>query len=120
MKYKTTIQIVTEADNTKEAMDIVGEYLSGNIASGIEMKYATKQVHNYDKAVVGALVVVALVTGCLFSMISVRHSPNGVANVSGFNAVQPPLKTSPVAKKSVEFRQEWEKRQVTEALNRIK
>lgn len=121
MKYKTTIQIVTDAENTKEAMEIVGEYLSGNIASGIEMRYATKRVTHYARAAVSALVVVGLITGCLFSALYPRHSQTSFSNVSGFNAVQAPLKTFDAAnKKSSNFKTEWQNRQVAEALNRIK
>jgi len=121
MKYKTTIQISTEAENKKEAMEIVGEYLSGNIASGIEMRYFTRPANSYSKAAIGALVVVTLVAGGLFSTMLVRHPQQLSSCASGFNAVQPPLKTFDAAKKkNSNFKTEWEKRQITEALNRIK
>ena len=37
MKYRTVIEVVTEAKDKSEAIEIVGEYLSGDILSGVQM-----------------------------------------------------------------------------------
>ena len=45
MKYKTTIEIVADAGDKSEAMEIAGEYLSGNLISGVRMKCRTNPVY---------------------------------------------------------------------------
>ena len=37
-KYKTIIELVMEANDSSEALDIAGEYLRGNIESGVSIK----------------------------------------------------------------------------------
>ena len=37
VKFKTTIEISSEAENKNEAMEIVGEYLAGYLSSGVDM-----------------------------------------------------------------------------------
>jgi hypothetical protein len=120
MKYKTTIQVIAEAENKHEAMEIVGEYLSGNIASGIEMRYSTKEVTSHSKVVVSIFVVLFVLAAGLFSTVYLK-SPQGCSMpASGFNAVQPPLKTHDALKNGSGFKAEWQKKQIDEALKRIK
>ena len=37
-RYKTVIEVVTEAEDQFEAVDIAGEYLRGNISNGVSMR----------------------------------------------------------------------------------
>ena len=93
MKYKTTIELIAEAETEHEAVDIAGEFLRGNIESGVDMKCRTKPV----KA--SALVRIAV----LFILISVAfgatlfkysHGPSDAfVSQRNFGAIQPPLKT---------------------------
>jgi len=119
MKFKTNIQLVTEAENKTEAIDIVDEYLSGNITSGIDMKCTTKRVRDYGKGVIVGLAVVFLVCAGAFSLICTQHQQGLVATGSVYNAVQPPLKTSESDKKRSDFKTEWQKQQLKEALGHI-
>ena len=119
-KYKTKIEITAPADDKDEAMEIVGDYLSGNIVSGIDLKYTTRQIHFYDHSAAKALAVVLLVAvGFLFS---VKTSPQAHLSVGTCQmaAVQPPLKTSRVAADDAKFKKEWEEKQTREALNFLK
>ena len=119
-KYKTKIEITAPASDKDEAMEIVGDYLSGNIISGIDMRCTTKQIRFYDNSAAKAVGVVMLIAiGFLFTA---KTTPEARFNISNCQtaAVQPPLKTSNVAKEEAKFRKEWEEKQAREVLNFIK
>ncbi|UCD54702.1 MAG: hypothetical protein JSV93_04045 [Candidatus Omnitrophota bacterium] len=44
MKYQTVIKILTDAESEHEATDIAGEFLRGNIETGVKMKCYTRPV----------------------------------------------------------------------------
>jgi len=120
MKYKTIIEVVTDAGNKNEAVEIVGEYLSGNIASGIDMRCSTKRVHPYIKSIAAVAIVSLFVLAGTLSVVLMKasHKPN-----SGFavlDAVQVPLNTFPTNANSLDFKKEWENKQTKEALAHIK
>lgn len=117
MKYRTTIEIVSDAKDKNEAMDIVGEYLSGNITSGVHMKCITDPVNSYARIIVTTLLFLALLGGSIFSAMYSRPGATTMPSVTGMSAVQPPLKTSVADRKSYDFKQEWQTRQVKEAIN---
>lgn len=120
-KYKTKIEITAPAANKDEAMEIVGDYLSGNIISGIDVKYATKQVRFYDHSAAKVLAVILLIgIGFLFSARTSSVGPHLSIGTCQMAAVQPPLKTSKVSTDEAKFKKEWEEKQATEALNFIK
>ena len=119
MKYKTTIEIVSEAENKNEAMEIVGEYLSGNIFSGVDMKCATKRAHDYKNTIAVTVVGILVVLGVV-SLLQVKPSQGFVPAITGISAIQPPLKTSIADKKNMEFKKEWQAIRDKEALDYIK
>lgn len=119
-KYKTRIEITSTAANKDEAMEIVGDYLSGNITSGIDMKYTTKKVHFYDHPSARAVAVILLIgLGFLFS-VKTYPSANFNIGTCQMAAVQPPLKTSGISKDEAKFKKEWSEKQTREALSFIK
>lgn len=120
MKYKTTIEIISEAENKNEAMEIVGEYLSGNIMSGVEMKCLTRRTHTYDKALLSVLVISAVLLTAIFTTVHTRSTYNSRLSLTGTNAIQPPLKTSSAARRDTRFKKAWENKKTQEALNYIK
>ena len=120
MKYKTNIEITSDAANKDEAMEIVGDYLSGNIASGIDMKYATKPVHFYNNSVAKMIVVGLLITIGFFSGVKAKPQYNFVSNLCQIAAVTPPLKTSGANSLDTRFKEEWESKQTARAINFIK
>lgn len=120
MKYKTTIEIVSEAENKAEALEIVGEYLSGNIVSGIDMKCATKRVLPYKKIIVSVVALTILLSIGILSTAQVKSGKPFIAGISSLDAVQLPLKTQAVKDKETGFKKAWNAKQVSEALNRIK
>lgn len=120
MKYKTNIEITSDAMNKDEAMEIVGDYLSGNITSGIDMKYATRPVHFYSNLAAKVIVVGSLVTIGFFSGVKAKPQNNFAVNVCQMDAITPPLKTSDANKNDMRFKKEWQDKQTAEAINYIK
>lgn len=119
--YKTKIEITSAANDKDEAIEIVGDYLSGNINSGIGLKYSTKQIRFYDHSAAKAVAILILIgAGFFFSAKTsvVNHGFN--APTCQMAAVQPPLKTSIADKDDVNFKKEWEEKQTREAIDFIK
>ena len=120
MKYKTNIEITSDAANKDEAMEIAGDYLSGNIASGIDMKYATRPVRFYNNQAAKIVLVGLLITLGFFSGIKAKTERNFAVNMCQVAAVTPPLKTSDANKNDMRFKKEWEEKQAAEVINFIK
>ena len=120
MKYKTNIEITSDAVNKDEAMEIVGDYLSGNIASGIDMKYATRPVRFYNNPAAKVVAVALLMTVGFFSGVKAKTQQNFSVNMCQMAAVTPPLKTSDANKNDMRFKKEWQQKQTTEVINFIK
>ena len=120
MKYKTTIEIVSDAENKAEALEIVGEYLSGNLVTGVDMKCGTRPVTAYKRAVLSVLIITLLISAGVVATSHVKTNQGFINNLSGIGAVQPPLKTSELAAKDKEFKKKWDAKQMDEALNLIK
>jgi len=119
-RYKTKIEITAPASDKDEAMEIVGDYLSGNIMSGIDMRCSTKQVRFYDNSAAKVLAVFLLIgVGFLFT---VKATPQAYLSPATCQtaAVQAPLRTSDFMKEEANFKKEWEERQTREVLDFIK
>ncbi len=120
MKYKTKIEITSDAMNKDDAMEIVGDYLSGNITSGIDMKYATRPVHFYNNPAAKVVAVALLMTMGFFSGVKAKPQQSFSVNMCQMATVTPPLKTSNANKDNMRFKKEWQDKQTTEAINYIK
>jgi len=53
-RYRTIIELVTEAEDRHEATDLAGEYLRGNISDGVSMRCSTYPVNRFC-GIVGSL-----------------------------------------------------------------
>lgn len=121
MKYKTTIELVTEAKDKNEAIEIAGEYLSGNIMSGVDMKCLTRPVMRYGGKVIASISVsLALVIVGFVVTLQTKTVQNVFHGGASISAVQPPLKTSSIEKKDSSFKKEWEDKQTRQMLDYIK
>lgn len=121
MKYKTTIEIVSDAQDKNEAMEIAGEYLSGNIMSGVRMKCRAKPVTYYKvRAVAGVAVIALMVAVNVLFTVNVKQSQTVNRGIAGLDAINPPLKTSIADKDDSKFKKEWQAIQNQEALNYLK
>ena len=120
MRFKTKIEIISEAKDKNEAAEIAGEYLSGNIMSGIDMKCHTGPVVNSVRNVIGVAAISAIFIVATLFVAHVKPAPILPQVVGINNAIQPPLKTSEVDKKSNNFRKAWQDRQNKAALDSMK
>lgn len=114
MEYKTTIEVVTEADSAYEAADIAGEFLKGNIRTGADIKVKTVSSAK-SKRIKAALAVcvAAAVPGLFFvgQKVSYDFARAEKKPVTSY-AIQPPLKTNTAdVQNSKEFKEIWEKEQ---------
>lgn len=117
MRFKTTIQLVSDAQDRSEALDLVEEYLAGNIVSGVDMRCVTKPV--YRSNIVGVVAIsLAIVAGILVGS-HFKHPQSMIQTIPGASAIQTPLKTSAVTYSNPGFKEEWQDRQTKEALERI-
>ena len=116
MKYRTVIEIITEASDKHEAMDIAGEFLSGDIESGVRMKCRTTPLRPYVLLRTG----VFFVLGCaLLGTVSLGYFKNSAKvfpGARGVSAVQPPLKTL----RTTAFRDQWQVEENKKVLEYIK
>lgn len=118
MKYRTVIELVTEAEDTNEAMDIAGEYLRGNFENDVKMKCRTKplKLHVVFQASAAVAILVSVIIG--IASFGYFESPpvqfSGTENVS---AIQPPLKT---AENHQEFNETWQEKADKKVLEYIK
>lgn len=119
MKFQTTIKLITDAKDKNEAVDIAGEYLSGNLTSGVDMKLHTSPVPT-GRQYAAITMAIALVFGLLtFHVSHIKHS-QGSVQTPGDSAIQPLLKTSIVDKKFSDFKDEWQAKHAQEALSFFK
>lgn len=118
-KYKTVIEVVCEAENKGEALDVAGEYLRGSIDSGVMMKCKTAPLCNVSKMAVNGLCVLLLIaTGVMSTSFYRPHqSPGG--NMAGFDACQAPLKTKVEGSARIEFKDGWRDKELNKALEYI-
>lgn len=114
MEYKTTIEVVTDADSAYEAADIAGEFLKGNIRTGADIKVKTISSVKSNRIKVALAVCVAAVVPGLFFMgqkMSYDFARVEKKSVTSY-AIQPPLRTNSAdAQNSKEFKEIWEKEQ---------
>ena len=118
MRFKTVIKIVSDANDKNEALDLVEDYLSGNISSGVDMKCVTRPVYSAAKMAGAVAISLIAIIGILFAS-NIKHPQNILQRLPGVSAVQSPLKTSTAAKTGTEFKKEWRDRQTKEALDKI-
>jgi hypothetical protein len=94
MKYRTVIEVVAEAENGIEAIDIAGEFLRGNLESGVKMQCHSEPMNRKNMlSVVGVALILSLVIGA-WSLTYIRKAPIRLAGIETLSACQPPLKTS--------------------------
>ena len=120
MKYKTTIKLVTEAKDKNEAMEIAGEYLSGNLATGVDMKLHTVSVRRSRQILAGAVLTVFAAGILALHLGSTKYVSPFIRNLPGDSVLQSPLKTSGSGIKSSDFKRQWQSKHAQEVLDSIK
>ena len=120
MRYRTVIEVITEAKDKSEAMEIVGEYLSGDVLSGVEMKYSTRSVNGVKKAAITITALSLILVAGIVSMYMVKPIGTGAPSSPGMSAVQPLLQTQPLHVRDAQFKSQWQDEHNKEALRKIK
>jgi hypothetical protein len=120
MRYKTVIEVVTEAKDKSEAMEIVGEYLSGDVFSGVEMKYSTRSVNGVKKVGITITALSALVLIGLVSLYFAKQSGFSSSIIPASSAIQAPLQAQALTMNNQEFKAQWQREHAKEALRKIK
>ena len=112
MKYKTTIQVICEASDREEALNIAGEYLRGDIDFGVDMQcqsisLAAHRVKKYAAACLAFfLVFAALLLKIEPVSMESGNTGKGFVALSNTFTVTPLLKT----KHASAFKKEWEEK----------
>lgn len=120
MKYKTVIEVVTEAKDKSEALDIVGEYLSGEVFSGVHMKYSTRSVNGLKTAAITVTALSILLAVGALSFFLMRPYSAQVPSHAGMSATQPPLQTHALQVSDAQFKAKWQDKHNKEAIRKIK
>jgi len=115
-RYKTIIEIISEAENTSEAADIAGDYLQGQLDSGISMRCSTKAIKSPIPLKIFALGLILIGTLSYASYLEIKEDGMKSKSLSlvPVSACQPPLKTMMSAK---EFTDEWQGEKTKTALD---
>lgn len=111
MQYKTTIEVVTEAENKNEAADIAGEFLKGDVNAVADLKVNTISVARQRRLdVFLACCSVAAVLGSMLIGSGVYYRLASVEKKSVTSyAIQPPLNTDLSSQQGKEFKAAWDK-----------
>ncbi len=118
MKYRTVIEVISDAENEHEALDIAGEFLRGNLESGVKLKSRTGPLKSH--VLIRTTVLSVILTVFAFARIELfGHSksiPRAFSVIKNTSAVQPPLKTG----KGPDFKETWKDEEHRKVLDYIK
>lgn len=122
MKYRTVIELVCEASDKEDAMNIAGDYLKGDVDFGVDMRCKTNSfvMHKVKKYALTSVVALLLCVSMLFT-ISPMGAQEKISSTSSLNfqstsTILPALKT----KHKEEFKQEWEQKKDEAVLEYLK
>ncbi|MCM8761647.1 MAG: hypothetical protein NC938_00515 [Candidatus Omnitrophica bacterium] len=116
MKYKTIIKITSEARDKNEAIEIVDDYLAGNIRTGVDMKCATKPECNSVK-ITCAIAICLVILWAIVVPTQLNTTQSQTQSSPAFSAVQPPLNTE---RANPDFKKRWEERRIRETPRNIR
>jgi len=116
MKYRTVIEIVTEAKDKHEAIDIAGEFLNGGGENGVSMKCRTTLFRPYILAGIGIFFTLACTVLGTVSLRYFKSGPGAFSGARNISAIQPPLRTS----EEDAFMNRWQKEKAKKVLEYVK
>ena len=96
MRYKTTIEIQTEAENEYEATDMAGEFLRGGVTEEANLKVNTISVPRAQRIKIALAIsatIAVLTTLIIGNRIYYRIAKVEVKQATSY-AIQPPLRTN--------------------------
>lgn len=119
MKFRTTIKLTVDAKDKNEATEIAGEYLSGNLTTGVEMHFRTQPVSR-NRSLISAAVACVLIASLLVIHTSyLKRSQGFIPSLSCDSVMQPSLRTSAGSNGYADFKKEWQVQHNKEALNSL-
>ena len=116
MKYQTVIKIFTDAESEHEAIDIAGEFLRGNLETGVRMKCCTRPLKPYRLFQVSALLLLIFAFIGIASLGCFKTGAIPFSGSKNTSAFQPSLKTS----QTPEFKEAWQEEKNKKVLEYIK
>ena len=122
MKYRTVIELICDATDKEDAINISGEYLRGRVDFGVQMKWASTSVigHKMKKYAISCLVAAFAISAIILKVTPVGGvsgvSPASVDNLSRTYTIMPELKTSGEG----DFKKEWLKKKDEAILDYLK
>ncbi len=121
MKYKTTIELICDAENKEEALNIAGEYLKGDMDLGVDLSFKANSLCSVKvkRVALGMVVMCVFVAGIfapqyLNTKGTVQRMNTG-SSIGSFT-VQPELKTQ----SETDFKQKWREKKEKAILDYIK
>jgi len=116
MKYKTIIEIITEADNEHEAADIAGEFLRGDFGSAVVMNCHTRPFRSMGFLKLGLFfVLIAAFLGTAYFGYF-KNSSGATFGGKNISACPPPLKMG----QTTSLKQAWKDEENRKVLDYIK
>lgn len=116
MRYKTVIEVETDAKTRNEALEIVDDYLAGNLVRGVSMRCATRPVRNVGRAAISVATGCALIAIVAMAVMHADPASKAVSFSPAASTMQAPLKT----KSADDFKSQWDKKQSQEAIESLK
>jgi hypothetical protein len=115
-KYRTTIELITDASDEHEAVDIAGEYLRGGLESGVMIKCKTKSIRSIMLIRAFASFGLVFSIGSIALLGNSKNEAPTLTSTRNVSAIQAPLKTS----QDELFRENWEDKENREVIEYIK
>jgi hypothetical protein len=114
VQYKTIIELITDADDEREAVDVAGEYLRGSYNSDVPLRVQTQSLSKRNYSALGYTIFICLMAiTCSFIWFSAGRTYQQITINKQHSletyAVQPPLRTDLTQEAGKKFKQSWDK-----------
>ncbi|MDP8298591.1 MAG: hypothetical protein P9L88_01605 [Candidatus Tantalella remota] len=122
MKYRTMVELICDAGNREEAMDLAGDFLNGEVDFGVRMRTKTVALwsHRAKKYTASCIVLLVIFTSLIFKGTTLGGDEKICSSTKyGFRStytIMPELKT----KHRSDFKKEWEKKRNEAVLDYLK
>ena len=122
MKYRTLIELICDAIDKDDAIHTAGEFLRGEVESGVEMRYSSRKLktHRAFKYGFTGLLVLCLMS-TLYIGFAMQEKNEKLRHITGYilsntSTIQPVLKTQHAEK----FKEKWEEKKGEVMLDYLK
>ena len=122
MKYRTVVELICDASDKEEAINIAGEYLKGEIDFGVDLRCTAVSLwaHRMKKYTASCAILLLMFSTLFLKVQSLSDGTKIPVFTSGdchnTYTVQPALKTTT----EEEFKKEWEEKKGEAVLDYLK